>query len=379
MYYAGGDDGAVVFARRVFDEMPQRSVVTWNSMLVGLLRSDHVDAARKMFDDMTERNVVSWTTMIAGFARSGECKQALALFREMRRANVEPDQVALVAALSACAEVGDVELGRWIHAFSNSLLKQHQLLVSLDNALVHMYSRCGFVEEAYRVFREMPRRSAVSWTTMITGFAMHGRGEDALAMFEQMLNTRGVEPDDITFIGVLCACSHAGWVDEGRRYFEMMTRECCIEPRIEHYGCMVDLLSRAGLLDEAYELIRTMPMEPNNVVWGALLGGCRIHKDVELASRVGGWLEPDHHLVLLANVYAAAKRWDDVMRAWERMGNMGVRKPAGRSYIQVNGVIHDFVAGDETHQEVVAVYEMVRVVMRHAESLAACMPDDVIE
>ncbi|XXG42406.1 hypothetical protein AAC387_Pa01g2697 [Persea americana] len=385
MYYCSGRDGeAANKARRVFDEMPQRSVVTWNSMLAGLLRLNDVDAARKVFDDMPERNVVSWTTMVAEFARSGKCKQALVLFREMRRANVEPDQVALVAALSACAELGDVELGRWIHAYSNSnsLLfqqGQQQRLVSLDNALIHMYAKCGLVEEAYRIFREMPRRSTVSWTTMITGFAMHGRGEDALAIFKQMVNTRGVEPDDVTFIGVLCACSHAGLVDEGRRYFEMMIRECRIEPRIEHYGCMVDLLSRAGLLDEAYELVTTMPMEPNNAVLGALLGGCRIHKDVELASRVGGWLYPDDHLVLLANVYAAAKRWDGVMRAWERMAKMGVRKPAGRSYIQVNGVIHDFVAGDETHQEAADIYKIVREVMTQADSLGEYMSDDSIE
>ncbi|XP_058082896.1 pentatricopeptide repeat-containing protein At5g66520-like [Magnolia sinica] len=380
MYIATSQGNAVADARRVFDDMPLRNTATWNSMIAGYLRCGDADAARRMFDDMPERNVISWTTVIAGCAQSGRCKQALLLFHEMQKARVEPDQVAMVAALSACAEFGDLKSGRWIHAFIDEVpgFKQPRL-VSLNNALIHMYAKCGVIEEAHRIFEEMPQRSVISWTTMITGFAMHGRGEDALSVFKRM-QSMGVRPDEITFIGVLCACSHAGWVDEGRRCFDHMIRVCHITPRIEHYGCMVDLLSRAGLLDEANKLIDTMPIEPNDVVWGALLGGCRIHKDVELASHVGGQLtelEPDRaagYLVLLSNVYAAAKRWDDVARVRGRMVQMGVKKPVGRSWIEVNGVIHDFVAGDQTHGQAAAIYKMVDEIMKQAK-LAGHIPD----
>ncbi|XP_010258267.1 PREDICTED: pentatricopeptide repeat-containing protein At5g66520-like [Nelumbo nucifera] len=378
MYAIAGGDASVLKARRVFNEMSERNVVTWNSMLAGYFRYGDIDAARRIFDDMPERNTVSWTTMIAGCAQSGRCNQALALFREMQRAHVEVDQVTMVATLSACAELGDLKTGRWIHSYSDKAFpfRSQQRLVSLNNALIHMYASCGVVEEAYRVFKEIQHRTTVSWTTMITGFAKQGCGEAALGIFRWMQSVaaeEGIKPDEITFIGVLCACSHTGRVDEGRYYFQCMTTDFGIEPWIEHYGCMVDLLSRAGLLDEAQKLIETMPMEPNGAVWGALLGGCRIHKDVELASHVARQLmtelEPDGaagYYVLLSNVYATGKRWRDVATVRQQMAEMGVRKPPGRSWIQVDGIIHDFVAGDSTHKDAVAIYEMVDEITRRA-------------
>ncbi|KAF5190105.1 Pentatricopeptide repeat-containing protein [Thalictrum thalictroides] len=363
-------NGGVSKARGVFDEMTQRSVVTWNSMLVGYLRSGCMDEARKVFDEMPERNVVSWTTMIAGCVQKGRCKQALALFREMWRAGVEVDGVTMVAALSACAELGDLKTGTWIHSFVDKTLqfRNQPQSVSLNNALIHMYASCGLIEEAYKVFKQMKRRSVVSWTTMITGFAKQGLGQEALSVFRWMQNLEDhrVRPDELTFLGVLCACSHTGMVDEGRHYFQYMIQSCGIEPKIEHYGCMVDLLSRAGLLDEAHTLIETMPMKPNDALWGALLGGCRIHKNIELASQVAHQLatelDPDlaaGYLVLLSNVYAAAKRWAEVSSVRQRMVEKGVKKPPGRSWIQVDGVINDFVAGDWTHKNSSAIYEMV--------------------
>lgn len=374
-------------ARQIFDLMPQRSLVTWNSLLVANVRFGDLEAACKLFEEMPERNVVSWTTMMAGCAETGKTKQALAFFYEMRKAHVQVDQVALVAALSVCAELGDLNLGRWIHAIvykgSCTGLQQEHGLVSLNNALIHMYARCGLLKDACRIFQEMPQRSVVSWTTMIIGFAMHGHGEDALAIFKEMQKMK-VQPDEVTFIGVLCACSHAGWVNEGCHYFETMTRVWKIKPRIVHYGCMVDLLSRAGRLDEAYELITAMPMEPNSIIWGTILSGCRVHKNVQLASSVAGQfteLEPDQavgHLTLLSNVYAAAKNWDDVVRVRQRMAEMGLKKNPGCSSIQVNGVIHDFLAGDQRHRETAAICEMVRKIAKQAES-ADYMTDDAME
>ncbi|PIA62845.1 hypothetical protein AQUCO_00200693v1 [Aquilegia coerulea] len=377
MYAVNGGVYGVIKARGVFDEMTQRSVVTWNSLLVGYTRSGCVDEARRVFYEMPERNVVSWTTMIAGCAKKGRGKQALALFREMWRAGVEVDGVTMMAALSACAELGDLKTGTWIHSFVDKTLqvRNQPQLVSVNNALIHMYANCGFVEEAYKVFKRMKRRNVVSWTTMITGFAKQGRGQEALNVFRWMQNVEdnSVRPDELTFLGVLCACSHTGMVDEGRYYFQYIIKSCGIKPKIEHYGCMVDLLSRAGLLDEAHELIKTMPMKPNDALWGALLGGCRIHKNIKLASQVTHQLttelEPDKaagYLVLLSNVYADAKRWAEVSSVRQTMVEKGVKKPPGRSWIQVNGVIHDFVAGDWSHKNASAIYEMVDGITREA-------------
>ncbi|KAL5064829.1 hypothetical protein RYX36_026566 [Vicia faba] len=364
-FYA--NQGGVEQARRVFDVMTQRSVVSWNSILAGYVRCCDFDAARIFFDKMPQKNVVSWTTMIAGCAQNGQSKQALLLFDQMRRARVEFDQVVLVAALSACAELGDLKLGRWIHWYVKK--RQKQPSVRLNNALMHMYASCGIIDEAYQMFTKMSRKTRVSWTIIIMAFAKQGLGKEALNLFKDMLNNgvenSGVKPDGTTFIGVLCACSHAGFVEEGRRIFETMIHTWQISPRIEHYGCMVDLLSRAGCLDEAYELIETMPFKPNDAIWGALLGGCRIHKNSNLASRIANKLvaELDNndqaagYLVLLSNIYAFAERWKDVVAVRQKMIEMGVKKPPGQSWIQIYGVVHNFVVGDMTHKHSSLIYE----------------------
>ncbi|KAI3920618.1 hypothetical protein MKW92_031182 [Papaver armeniacum] len=209
--------------------------------------------------------------MISGYAHNGRCELALTLF-------------------------GGLKLGRRIHSYiaKGSDGTNLQQSVSLTNAVIHMYASCGAIEEAYRAFRGMPLKSLISWNTMIVGFAKQGCRVEALRVFRWML-TAGVRPDEVTFLGVLCACSHTGMVKEGRHYFDYMLLSCEIESNIKHYGCMVDLLSQAGLLDEAQQLIHTIPMKPNDVIWGALLSGDHI---VEL--------EPDRaagHLVLLANLY----------------------------------------------------------------------------
>ncbi|KAK9107478.1 hypothetical protein Syun_023489 [Stephania yunnanensis] len=379
MYGMGGGDGGLEKARRVFDEMPERSVVTWNLMLAVHLRWGDVGGGSRVFGEMPERNVVSWTTMISALAQNGKCREALALFHEMVRAHEEVDDVAMVAALTACAELGDLKTGRWIHSCVGKALEigSHPRLVSLSNALMHMYASCGVIGEAYMVFKGMKRRSLVSWTTMITGYAKQGRGKEAIEMFrwmQDMGGEQGTTPDEITFLGLLCACSHTGMVSEARYYFDYMIRSCGIEPKIEHYGCMVDVLSRAGQLDEANKLIEAMPMKPSEVVWGALLGGCRIHKSVEIASHVVHQLrmelEPHRaagYLVLLSNIYAAAKRWIDVAGVRRSLGDLKARKPSGRSWIQVNGAIHDFAAGDWTHGRANEIYEMADGIARHSK------------
>ncbi|XP_038687268.1 pentatricopeptide repeat-containing protein At5g66520-like [Tripterygium wilfordii] len=369
LYAINGYDG-IEYAHQVFDEMGERNVVTWNSMLSGYIRHGDVDGARRIFDEMPERNIVSWTTMIAGCAQHGKCRQGLSLFNEIRRAGVGLDQVALLSALSACAELGDLRLGKWIHSYVEQRMHRGKqpIPVSLNNALLHMYASCGVIEEASKVFREMEQRNTVSWTTMIAGFAKQGFAREALTTFHwmQSLGSNEVRPDEITFIGVLSACSHAGLVDEGRQIFNHMNLCWGIKPRIEHYCCMVDLLSRAGFLDEAHNLIQSMPMKPNDAIWGALLGGCRIHKSSDLTSHVAQKLEvecdPDRaagYLVLLSNIYATDRRWLDVSQVREKMVELGVRKPPGRSWVQINGVLHDFIAGDSTHKHASSIYNML--------------------
>jgi len=361
------DCGGVEQARYVFDDMTQRSVVSWNSLLAGYVKCGDFDAARKVFEEMPVRNVVSWTTMISGCAQNGQCVEALSLFGQMRRARVELDQVVLVAVLSACAELGDLKLGRWIHWYVQE--RQRQSSVRLNNALMHMYASCGIIDEAYRMFTKMSRKTTVSWTIIIMAFAKQGLGKEALDLFKDMLSDgvgkSGIKPDGTTFIAALCACSHAGFVEEGRRIFGSMIHTWRISPQIEHYGCMVDLLSRAGYLDEAYRLIETMPFKPNDAIWGALLGGCRIHKNSELASRVANKLVAEldstdqaaGYLVLLSNIYAFAGRWQDVIAVRQKMIEMGVKKPPGQSWIQIYGVVHNFVVGDMTHEHSSLIYE----------------------
>ncbi|KAL2462917.1 Pentatricopeptide repeat-containing protein [Forsythia ovata] len=374
---SGGEDG-LRKARLVFDEMRERNVVTWNSLLLGCFRYGDVNAARKVFEAMSERNVVSWTTMIAGCAQNGRSKQALALFLEMRRENMEFDQVTLVAVLSACAELGDLNLGRWIHLYVVESLShgEQPALVSLNNALIHMYASCGEIEAAFGVFKTMERRTIVSWTSMITGFAKHGYGDKALSVFRWMesIGDNDIRPDEVTFLGLLCACSHAGYVNEGRHYFKSMIATWGIEPRIEHYGCMVDLLSRAGLLDEAEGLVKSMPMKPNDAVWGALLGGCSIYKNVELASdvaqRLAMELDPERaagYLVRLSNVYAAAKRWQDVITVRKKMVEMEMKKPPGRSWIQIDGTIHEFMVDERSQKQACFIYEVLGHITRESK------------
>ncbi|KAK8657701.1 hypothetical protein V6N13_035928 [Hibiscus sabdariffa] len=376
--YAIAGAGDIGYARKVFDEMGERNMVSWNSLLAGYIRCGNVDMAWSVFDDMPEKNVVSWTTMISGFARNGKCRQALSLFNQMRRARVEPDQVALVAALSACAELCDLELGKWIHSYieETARFRNQKLLVSLNNSLIHMYASGGLIEEAYEVLQHMPERSTVSWTNMIMGLAKHGFAREAISVFECMisLEERGVKPDEITYIGVLFACSHAGFVKEGLHYFTQMTGQWGIKPRIDHYCCMVDLLSRAGFLDEALNLIETMPVKPNDAVWNALLGGCRIHKNVDLASRIAQKfdveVDPNNaagYLTLLSNVYATTKRWQDVANMRCKMIESDVRKPAGRSWVQIDGVIHDFQAGGSSSKHASSIYDILWQVTRHAK------------
>ncbi|XP_062078946.1 pentatricopeptide repeat-containing protein At4g21065-like [Humulus lupulus] len=351
--------GEMADAWLLFDKMSDRDVVTWNIMITQLIKRDDIEGACGLFSQMPERNLRSWTLMIAGCVQCGKPKEAIRLFLELEKAGLKPNEVTVVAVLSACADLGDLHLGRRIHEYSTRSGFGRNVRVS--NTLIDMFIKCGCLEEAQGVFNEMKERTVVSWSAMIQGLAMHGKAEEALKLFSKMIRV-GVKPNWVTFLGLLHACSHMGLVEEGRKFFTSMTRDYGIVPKIEHYGSLVDLLSRAGLLQEAHEFIKNMPIKPNGVVWGALLGGCKVHKNIELAEEAIkhlSELDPlnDGYYVVLSNIYAEAERWEDAARVRKLMRDRGVKKTPGASSITVDGTVHEFVAGDESHPQATKIFE----------------------
>ncbi|CAK7357050.1 unnamed protein product [Dovyalis caffra] len=352
--------GCLDSARGIFDTMGARDVFSWTTMVNGYAKSGELELARTLFNEMPERNVVSWNAMIAGYSQNNQPKEALKLFHLMLEAEFVPMENTLVCVLSACGQLGCLDFGHWIHRnFIGTKHSKMSLIVA--NAFIDMYAKCGVIHEAAKVFNDMPERNLVSWNSMIAAYASHGHAKQALIVFEQMMSEK-FKPDDITFVGVLSACSHGGLVAEGREYFQNMKRKYGIEPKREHYACMIDSLGRVGLLEDAYELITKMPMEPSAAAWGALVHGCRIHGNVELAKMAAPRLleldpEDSGTYVLLANACAKGRRWDDVRMARSTMRERRVKKIPGCSKIEVEGKFHEFLAGDESHLQSEGIYK----------------------
>ncbi|KAL5561590.1 hypothetical protein UlMin_031337 [Ulmus minor] len=333
-----------------------------NATLDMYVKCDCLVEAREIFDDMKTRDVFSWTSMVNGYSQNNRPEEALKLFQDMIKEGLIPIENTLVCVLSACGQLGCLELGEWIrHYYINS--KRISLSVILSNAFIDMYAKCGNIDAAASLFNEMPEKNLVSWNTMIAGYAAHGHAKQALDLFEQM-KSRGLKPDHITFVAVLSACSHGGLVHEGREHFKSITRDFGMEPKGEHYACMIDLLGRIGLLEEAYKLITNMPMEPSESAWGALLNACRMHKNVELAKLSANRLldldpEDSGVYVLLANVCANSKRWGDVRMVRSLMREMGIKKNSGRSWIELDGEFHEFLVADESHPQSKEIYKVL--------------------
>ncbi|KAI0510801.1 hypothetical protein KFK09_011410 [Dendrobium nobile] len=353
--------GDMESARKVFDEMPSRDVVSWTSMLVGFASANLIDEARQLFYEMPRRNIVSWSAMIGACMTAKEYSEALALFREMEFMGVGVDKIMFTQLLSACAGLGAIEQGRWIHA---QIDKRHiQIDSHLCTSLVDMYAKCGQIDEAYNIFKGFNDKKVFLWNSMLGGLAMHSKGKEVMNLFYEMCES-GIKPNEITFICVLSACSHSGLVDEGLRSFGRMKRDHGISPTIEHYVCVVDLLGRAGLIDEAKKFIEDMPMPANGDVWRALLSACKLHGKVKLGGEVEKMLlelEPFDHgnYVLLSNLYAKVSRWKDAARMRRLMKDKGVRKIPGCSSIEVHGTVHEFVAGDQSHPLNLQIYEVL--------------------
>lgn len=354
--------GKQEMACRIFDHMSNKTVVSWNSLIAGLIKNGDVESAREVFSEMPGRDHISWNTMLGGLTQENMFEEAMELFRVMLSERIKVDRVTMVGVASACGYLGALDLAKWIYAYieKNGIHCDMQLAT----ALVDMFARCGDPQRAMQVFRRMEKRDVSAWTAAIGAMAMEGNGEQAVELFNEMLR-QGIKPDSIVFVGVLTACSHGGLVNQGWHLFRSMTDIHGVSPQIVHYGCMVDLLGRAGLLGEALDLIKSMPVEPNDVIWGSLLAACQKHQNVDIAAYAAERiteLDPEKSgvHVLLSNIYASAGKWTNVARVRLQMKEQGIRKLPGSSSIEVNGKVHEFTSGDESHPEMNNISSMLR-------------------
>ncbi|XVE67622.1 hypothetical protein DITRI_Ditri09bG0002600 [Diplodiscus trichospermus] len=331
-----------------------------NTLLDAYAKSGDVGLSRKVFDAMVEKDEVSWNSMISVYAQNGLSNEALEVFYGMvRDNNVNYNAITLSAVLLACAHSGALHTGKCIHDQVIKMGLEDNVIVG--TSIIDMYCKCGRVEMARKAFSCVREKNVRSWTALIAGYGMHGRAKEALEVFYEMIRA-GVKPNYITFVSALAACGHAGLVQEGWHWFDAMKREFNVEPGIEHYGCMVDLLGRAGYLSHAYNLIKQMKVTPDFVIWGSLLAACRIHKNVELAEISAHKLfELDSsncgYYVLLSNIYADAGRWEDVERMRLLMKDRGLVKPPGFSLVELKGKVHVFLVGDKEHPQHEKIYE----------------------
>ncbi|XP_020518852.1 pentatricopeptide repeat-containing protein At4g16835, mitochondrial-like [Amborella trichopoda] len=391
--------GGIKAARQIFDEMPQRNVVSWNAMiaaylknslpreslnvflemkkyrvqpdaitlssaLTAYLRLGFVMEASDLFDGMTEneRDGVSWTAMISGYVQNGVYGQALKLFVKMLGSSVRPDSFTLSSVVSACAGLACVEIGKAIHAQAMAIGFQSDLLVS--SALLNMYAKCGEVGDSWVLFELMRVRNVVSWNAMITGFAQNGRDMDAIVLYEKMLQSH-IKPDDITFVGVLSACGHERLLDEGLRYFHSISELHGMAPSPDHYACIINLLGHFGKLEQAMELIMSMPNKPNYIIWSTLLSICKINGNIELAEVAARHIfelnpQDSGPYIMLSNMYAACERWGDVASIRKLMKDRNVKKSPAYSSIEINNQVHTFLAEDRTHPQTQMIYRELR-------------------
>lgn len=325
-------------------------------------KNGNLEKARFMFDSIQQKDVISWNVMIGGYNYMNHHREALELFRRMLQSHVKPSDVTFLNVLPSCACLCALDLGKWIHAYIDKNFMNFTN-TSLSTSLIDMYAKCGNIVAAEQVFRGVEHKSLASWNAMISGSAMHGQAEKALELFHEMLN-EGFKPDEITFVGVLSACSHAGLVELGRENFSLMVNKFKISPKLHHYGCMINLLGRAGLFDEAESVIKSMDMDPDEAIWGSLLEACRIHQRVQLGETVAENLfklesnNPGAY-VLLSNIYAEAARWDDVAMIRRRLNDEGMKKVPGCTSIEVDSAVHEFLVADKAHPQSEQIHKML--------------------
>lgn len=366
MYARCGDTEKASLA---FRSMPLRDTISWTAMITAFSQNGDIDRARQCFDMMPERNVITWNSMLSTYIQHGFSEEGMKLYVLMRSKAVKPDWVTFATSIRACADLATIKLGTQVvsHVTKFGLSSD----VSVANSIVTMYSRCGQIKEARKVFDSIHVKNLISWNAMMAAFAQNGLGNKAIETYEAMLRTE-CKPDHISYVAVLSGCSHMGLVVEGKNYFDSMTQVFGISPTNEHFACMVDLLGRAGLLDQAKNLIDGMPFKPNATVWGALLGACRIHHDSILAETAAKKLmelnvEDSGGYVLLANIYAESGELENVADMRKLMKVKGIRKSPGCSWIEVDNRVHVFTVDETSHPQINEVYVKLEEMMKKIE------------
>ncbi|XP_017969934.1 PREDICTED: pentatricopeptide repeat-containing protein At2g22070 [Theobroma cacao] len=356
--------GGVQIGQKIVEKsgISHLDVIAFTSLLDGYIKLGDLKPAREIFDTLRDRDVVAWTAMIVGYLQNGLNNDALELFRLMVRDGPKPNNFTLAAMLSVSSSLTSLDHGKQIHA--SAIRTGQASSVSVNNALITMYSRAGNINCARQIFSQIHwSRDTVSWTSMIMGLAQHGLGEEALELFEELL-AAGIKPDHITYVGVLSACTHVGLVEQGHRYYNMMKDFHKIEPTLSHYALMVDLLGRAGLVQEAYDFIEKMPIEPDVITWGSLLSSCKVYKNVDLGKVAAERLlciDPDNSgaYSALANLYSVCGKWEDAAKIRKLMKDGGVKKEQGISWVQIKNKVHIFGAEDGLHPQKDEVYKMM--------------------
>ncbi|XP_073014834.1 putative pentatricopeptide repeat-containing protein At3g47840 [Primulina eburnea] len=335
-----------------------------NSLMTMYSKCGQPNSASAIFHEMTRRDVISWSTIISGYAQGGCGEEAFELLSRMKREGQKPTEYALSSVLSVCGSMSILDQGRQLHA--NVLTTGLDKTALVQSSLINMYSKCGSIGEAVKIFNLAENDDIVSWTAMINGYAEHGCSQEAIDLFEK-ISIVGLRPDAITFIGVLSACNHVGLLDLGFHYFDLMTKEYRINPSKEHYGCMIDLLCRGGRLREAENMIKNMPFEQDGVVWSTLLRASKERGDVEcarIAAKQILQLDPacaGTHITL-ANIYASKGKWREAAHVRKLMRTKGVIKEPGWSWIKIKDQVSAFVASDKSHSQSRDIYGILEIV-----------------
>lgn len=360
--YMYANCGFLSEARLVFDEDVEFDAVAWNSMIMGLSKCGEVSESRRLFDKMPLRNSVSWNSMISGYVRNGKFIEALELFGKMQDERIKPSEFTMVSLLNACGSLGAIRQGKWIHDYIRK--DGIELNVLVTTAIIDMYCKCGSINEALDVFDTAPQKGLSCWNSMILGLALNGCEEEAIELFSR-LESSNLTPDGVSFIGALTACKHnAGMVEKAKDYFSIMKEVYKINPLIRHYSCMVDVLGQAGSLEEAENLIKTMPINPDAIIWGSLLSACKKHGNIEMARRAAKQvleLDPNESCahVLMSNVYASSRQFEEATLERLSMKEKMIQKEPGCSLIEVDGEVHEFVAAERLHPGAQEIYSLL--------------------
>ncbi|KNA20246.1 hypothetical protein SOVF_054280 [Spinacia oleracea] len=360
------------YARMVFDLIKVKNTISWTALISGYARIGRKAEAVELFRRMPNKNLLSWSALISGLVHSGHGNGACSIFRKMRREvdhGAGADPYILSSVVAACANMAALQLGKQLHCLVILLGFERNLFIS--NSLIDMYAKCSDLLAAKSIFSCISKRDVVSWTSIIVGMAQHGQAKEALLLYDEMV-MNGVKPNEVTFLGLIYACSHVGLVSKGRHFFNLMVQDYRMKPSLHHYTCLLDVFSRSGDLDEAEKLLKTMPYDPDEAAWAALLSACRKHKNTEVSIRVADHLlclgpEDPSSYILLSNTYAAASMWENVSKVRKLMSRMDLKREPGYSCIELAKESQVFYAGETSHpmqEKLVCLLEELDLEMR---------------